>query len=73
MASLKEKISTEVKAAMKGGDDLRLLTLRMLQSTIQNRELEKRAKVIKEKDDAKESDWVLEDEEVLAVVRSERR
>jgi uncharacterized protein YqeY len=68
---LKDKITAGIKTAMKSGDDLRLLTLRMLQSVFHNREIEKRTKLSKEKEDLKEDDWQLSDDEVLAAIKSE--
>ena len=40
--SIKERISTEIKEAMKSRDQLRLDTLRMVVSAIKNREIEKK-------------------------------
>ncbi len=40
--SLKEKMTTEMKEAMKSRDQLRLDTLRMIISSIKNREIEKK-------------------------------
>jgi uncharacterized protein len=40
--ALKEKISEDLKAAMKSGDKVRLETLRMMRATLMEREIEKR-------------------------------
>lgn len=72
--SLKETIKDDMKTAFKAGDSVARTTLSMLLSTIQNRELEKRAKLMKagattEADVAEKS--VLTDEETLEVITSE--
>lgn len=74
MQSLKEKIKDDMKAAFKAGDTATRSTLTMLLSVIQNRELEKRAKLIKagsatEADVAEKS--ALTDEEVVDAISSE--
>jgi len=48
--ALKEKISDDLKKALKKKAELEILTLRMLQAAILNKEKEKRAKLAKEKD-----------------------
>jgi len=72
--TLKEKIKDDMKAAFKAGDSATRSTLTMLLSVIQNRELEKRAKLIKagkatEADVAEKS--LLTDDEVVDAVSSE--
>lgn len=61
--SLKENIQNDIKEAMKARDGLKLSVLRMLSSSIKNKELEKRGKTGKEE--------VLNDEEILAAIRTE--
>lgn len=58
---------------MKEGNSVRLGTLRMLESALHNKELERRAKAMKENAKATEKDWELTDEEVLSVVKSEAK
>lgn len=72
--SLKDTIKEDMKTAFKAGDTATRGTLTMLLSVIQNRELEKRAKLMKagaatEADVAAQS--VLTDEEVVEAVSSE--
>ncbi|HXK36518.1 MAG TPA: GatB/YqeY domain-containing protein [Candidatus Paceibacterota bacterium] len=72
--TLKEKIKEDMKAAFKAGDQATRSALSMLLSVIQNRELEKRAKIMKagtatEADVAAKSE--LTDEEVVDAVSSE--
>lgn len=72
---LKEKISEDLKGALKEKRELEVSVLRLLQAAIVNREKEKRAKIakgrekIKEEELAKESQ--LTDEEVIEVISSE--
>ena len=56
-----EKLSSQIKEAMKGGDSFKVGTLRMVVSAIKNREIEKRAK----------SSDPLTEEEVMEVLRRE--
>ena len=58
--SVKEKIAGDIKTAMKARDQLRLDTLRMVKSKIQEKEVELRGK--------KGRDYLLEDEEILQVL-----
>lgn len=72
--TLKERIRDDMKAAFKAGDNARRSALTMLLSVIQNRELEKRAKLMKagaatEADVAAKSE--LTDEEVIDAIGSE--
>ena len=62
MATLKDKISEDIKNAMRSQDALRLSTLRLLNAAISNKEIELRKK-----------DIGLSDEEVLEVVASEAK
>ena len=62
MATLKYKISEDIKIALKSGDGLRLSTLRLLNSSIANKEIELRKK-----------DIGLSDEEVLEAVSFEAK
>jgi uncharacterized protein len=56
-----EKIKNDLKGALRNQDTLRLSTLRMLISSIHNREIEKKSK----------GEEMLSDEEIVVVVRSE--
>ena len=58
--SIQEKLAAELKAAMKGGDKLRLGVLRMVRSRIQEAEVAARAK--------KGRDHTLGDEDVVQVI-----
>ena len=49
-AGLKQRISDDMKAAMKSGDTLRRDTLRMLGAAIKNAEIEKRGAALEEAD-----------------------
>ncbi len=60
--SLREQIQTDMKAAMKSGDKLRLSTLRMIRSRILEREVELRTK--------KGRDYHLGDSETQDVLNS---
>jgi len=71
---LKEKISQDFKEAFKAKEELRVSVLRMLSSGIKNKEMDKRAKLVKSgtSDEAvlqKESQ--LNDEEVLLAIGTE--
>ena len=59
---LQEKIKEDLKNAMREKNELRLSVLRMLQSALHNRLIEKRAK---------ENGAVLSEEEVISTLRSE--
>lgn len=74
--TLKEKITDDMKTAFKAGDQATRGTLSLLLAVIQNRELEKRAKLMKagataEADVAEKSK--LTDDEVLDAVGSEMK
>ncbi|MEK7195984.1 MAG: GatB/YqeY domain-containing protein [Patescibacteria group bacterium] len=58
---LLEKLSSQIKEAMKGGDSFKVGTLRMVVSAVKNREIEKRAK----------SSDPLTEEEIMEVLRRE--
>lgn len=62
METLKSELAQDQKNALKGGDSVRLSTLRMLGSAIANKEIELRKK-----------DIGLSDEEILDVIGSEAR
>jgi len=62
---LKERIESEMRQAIRSGDELRLSVLRLLLAAVHNREIEKRTK----SGEAKGA--TLTDEEVLGAVRSE--
>ena len=61
----KDVIEAELKAAMRGGDALRLSVFRMLSAALHNREIEKRTR------SGEARDAPLTDEEVMQVVRAE--
>ena len=69
---LKKTIEDQIKQAMKARDEVKLSTLRMLISSVRNREIEKRAKLVKS---GAEGDInllaELNDEETLDAIRSE--
>ena len=62
--NLKEKIANDMKEAMRSRDELKLSVLRMLQSAIHNKEIEKKGKTGGESSE-------LVEEESVAVFRSE--
>ena len=69
---LKKTIEDQIKEAMKARDEVKLSTLRMLISSIRNREIEKRAKLVKGgAEGAINSLSQLNDEETLDAIRSE--
>ncbi|KKR02393.1 MAG: hypothetical protein UT29_C0003G0049 [Candidatus Yanofskybacteria bacterium GW2011_GWA1_39_13] len=73
--NIKDKLQGEVKEALKSGDSKKRTLLGMVLSSIKNRELEKRGKIIKTepdmaKDEAEEQSK-LNDEEVIEVLSSE--
>ncbi len=63
----KDVIEAELKAAMRGGDALRLSVFRMLSAALHNREIEKRTR------SGEARDAPLTDEEVMQVVRAEMK
>lgn len=63
MAPLKEKLNKDLKESMKAGDVVKVGTLRMVLSGIQNREIEKRGKSKEE----------IIDSEVMEVIRKEAK
>jgi len=74
--TLKEKINQDFKEAFKAKEELRVSVLRMLNSAIKNKEMEKRTKLVKSgaSDEAvlvKESQLL--DEEVLEVIGTEAK
>ena len=62
---LKEKISEDIKSALKSGNANKRLVLSLLQSAIKNKELQKRAKSGKAEE--------LNDEEVMEAIASEAK
>ena len=69
---LKKTIEDQIKEAMKARDEVKLSTLRMLISSIRNREIEKRAKLVKSGAGGDiDSLSKLNDEETLDAIRSE--
>ena len=64
-----EKIQADLKAAMKSGDALLVSTLRMAQSALHNKALEKRAILVKAGGAA--ADATLTDEEIFSVLKTE--
>lgn len=75
--SIKEKITTDLKDALKEKKELEVSVFRMLLAAILNKEKEKRAKLAKEEEGLKEEELAkksqLTDEEVLEVVSSEAK
>jgi len=75
--NLKEKITVDIKKALKEKESIEISTLRMLQAAILNKEKEKRAKIAKEKEEIKEEELVKEsqliDEEIILVISSEAK
>jgi hypothetical protein len=74
--TLKEKISQDFKEAFKAKEELKVSVLRMLSSSIKNKEMEKRSKLVKAGTDdeavlVKESQLL--DEEVLQVIGTEAK
>ena len=74
--TLKEKINQDFKEAFKAKEELRVSVLRMLSSSIKNKEMEKRSKLVKAgtNDEAvlvKESQLL--DEEVLQTISTEAK
>ncbi len=62
--SLKEKLNTDLKDAMKSGDSFRTGVLRMLSSILHNKEIEKKGKGLKP---------ALSEEEVIEVLAKEAK
>ncbi|MBU6414676.1 GatB/YqeY domain-containing protein [Patescibacteria group bacterium] len=62
--NLKEKIASDMKVAMKNRDELKLSVLRMLQSAVHNKEIEKKGKT-------GGGSGELSEEEIILVFRSE--
>lgn len=70
---LKEKITFDIKEAMKAGAPLKLGVLRMLSSAISNRKIEKRAKTHSASSGQAGKDEELTEDEVLEVVSKEAK
>lgn len=66
---LRDAIQSDLKQALKSGDAFAVSVLRMAQSAMQNKALEKRARLVKEGGAAEAA--ILTDEEVVLVLRSE--
>lgn len=64
---LKVRVESELKAALKSGDSLRLSVLRMLSAAMHNKEIEKRTR------SEVAADAALSDEEISGVVRAEMK
>ena len=75
MNSLQEKINQDLKKAFMGKEELTVSVLRMLNSAIHNKEIEKRTKCSKTEKDIKKLEELskLTEEEVLEVVSSEAK
>ncbi len=73
MSDLIQKLTEDMKAAMKSGDSQTLLTVKLLISAIHNKEIEKRTKLSKQVTDAQELEEKsrLTDEEIIEVISSE--
>lgn len=72
---LKEKIQEDLKLALREKREIELSALRMLISAINNKEIEKRTKIWKEKPELRpqelKKESILTDDEILEVVSSE--
>ena len=66
--SLKTKITDDLKAAMRSGDKLTLSVVRMVQSTLKNKEIDERVKPVDPND--KRTQDQKDDESVLAVIKT---
>lgn len=74
--SLKEKINSDLKEAQKANDELRVMTLRMLNAAFHNAHIQKRTKLAKSgATDIKtlEHDSALTEEEMIKVIISETK
>ena len=75
--TLKERLRSDIKEAMKAGDAVRRLVLGLLQSAIKNKELEKRSKLSKTGESLSAerlaSGSELADEEIMDVIVSETK
>lgn len=73
MSDLSQKLTEDMKAAMKSGDATALSTVKLLISAIHNKEIEKRTKLSKEIADAQElgEKSRLTDEEAIGVIATE--
>jgi len=72
---LKEKINSDIKQAMIAKQELLLLVLRGINSSIKNKEIEKRTKLVKTEKDLTKVDELckLNDEEIIDVISSEAK
>ena len=72
---LKERINQDFKEAFKAKEELRVSVLRLLSSSLKNKEMDKRAKLVKTVSDEAElvKQSQLEDEEVLNVIGMEAK
>lgn len=68
---LKEKLTSDLKDALRAGDSKRRTVIGMLLSVVKNRELEKRAKLSKSGAPVSEQDIQLSDKEIVEAVASE--
>ena len=72
--SLKEQIKNDLKEAMRAKDEVVLSVLRMLNSAIKNKEVEKRTKLAGEKlEEELEEAAQLSEEEIIEVIASEAK
>jgi len=73
--TLKEKINQDFKEAFKAKEEKKVSVLRMLNSAIKNREVEKRMKLVKTVSDEAElqKQSQLNNEEIIAVIGSEAK
>ncbi len=72
---LKEKLSSDVKEALKSGNSEKRMVLSLVLSAIKTRELEKRTKLSKSQPDATklEEESKINDEEIIEVLSSEMK
>jgi uncharacterized protein YqeY len=72
--ALKTQLNDDLKNAMRGGDKLRLSVIRMVQSTVKNKEIDERVKPVDPKDkrtpEQKEDDLITQ---VLKTLGKQRR
>ena len=71
--SLKEKIQSDIKEAMKSGENEKIGVLRMLQAEIKNAEIAKRTKLSKAGETDLEKKSELIDDEIIDVINRETK
>ncbi|HID85979.1 MAG TPA: GatB/YqeY domain-containing protein [Anaerolineae bacterium] len=79
--SLKERLMEDLKRAMREGDEARKSTIRLVRAAVANAEKAKRSALVEEKGgdldqlalELKESDFALDDQEILEVIAKEAK